>query len=699
MGLALLTVAPAFANVTRVSELVDVDPNVWAYKALKELVEKYDVLEGYPDKTFRGNKPATRYELAQALYEVIKVMDTLEVSQVDGTDLGTVNKLKQQFDRELASIQNKVASLEGRVSALEAGGVGEGIASSSWTDRIRLSGDLTNQLRYDHKGDNGDATWGTRARLGLDAVLIADDNTGGALGEGIAHIRLNAGNGGPGTYGYATSGTALDDILFDGSNPTSGSNNSLYGGRTQDSRMDAYLDQAYYTQVFKFSKADPCTNEVKSYPNFFAVVDLGQQDLWNTFHKSLVREDSLDGFTNQRILHGGLGGSDAITEALHVGLTWLGGDDEGQRVDECGNPKSTGLDDCGQPLPAFFQAFSLDGSVYTSKATGEADDVIYDPNDPTRTWFVAPLQYNNLNGFGYSNQNYTTTRVGQNLGGALAANLLFDLPGQFFNTGLFTLGATATHLDRNWTGIVMDPFGVTGVADYLSSGSINANAATFGDDTGWTIFTKWEQYLGRNRTVGLFFDYAYNNDSTSNYAMTGPLEHIATAGAVVNMGFMPTKWNFNKDQVGLAYSYAVPFNNSLGAPGHVNNSVIDQNRWFSVPGGIVTNPLTGLPQVGPSIPLYSYNYLNPYLEREEHIVEAYYRKYITENISLTPGVLFNVHPNGSGKNAVSAYFRSTFKLPNWNDGGAFDQFGYRDWSQRIAKYKAAHSTGVAEATE
>jgi hypothetical protein len=128
LGLALLTAAPAMANVTRVSELVDVDPNVWAYKALKELVEKYDVLEGYPDSTFRGNKPATRYELAQALYEVLKVVD---LAKAEPGDVETIGKLSNEYDKELAAIRNRLAALEGRVSALEADNQSAG---SSWTD-------------------------------------------------------------------------------------------------------------------------------------------------------------------------------------------------------------------------------------------------------------------------------------------------------------------------------------------------------------------------------------------------------------------------------------------------------------------------------------------------------------------------------------------------------------------------------------
>lgn len=639
LGLALLTTTPAMSNVTRVSELVDVDPNVWAYKALKELVEKYDVLEGYPNKTFRGNKPATRYELAQALYEVLKVMD---LGKAEPGDIETISRLKREFDRELSSIRSKVASLEGRVSALEAGAAGGEYViphTESWTDRIKISGDITSNLRTDwvSRDNRGDAAnWGTRARVGVDAILIADDNSGGVLGEGIAHIRMNGGNGGPGTFSYDTTGNNLDDIAFDGSNPSFGSNNSLFAGRTQDSRMDVYLDQAYYTQVFKFSKTDPCSNETREFPNFFAVVDVGQQDLWNTFHKSLVREDSLDGFINQRVLHGMLGASDAITEAIHLGLTWLGDDNEG--VDACGNLQSG---PCGEPLPGFFQALSLDYAFATHKIFGAAQPTLVDP--ATGNPIAASIDPASV---------YTTSQVWDNHSHNIAANFLHDLPGEFLGTGLITVGSSFNHANFNYGTFNGLPVTLTG-AD---------------DDWGWTLFTKIEQYFGLNRTFGVFFDYSYSSDDRSSALVNGAIEHLAQAGMVLNTTFMPDTWNFNKDQIGLAYSWAMPHDNV----NNTNFAITTATPSSAIPYGAWPN--------------------NQYIDddRAEQIVEAYYRKYVTEHISITPDVMFQM--NGNGHNtAISASLRATFKLPNWNDGGAFDQFGYRDWSQRLAKYKAAHS--------
>ncbi len=604
------------ANVTRVSELVDVDPNVWAYKALKELVEKYDVLEGYPDNTFRGNKPATRYELAQALYEVLKVVDLANPKDAD--DVETIGKLSNEYDKELAAIRNRLASLEGRVSALET----EEKVSTSWTDKIKVSGDITNVIQTDWGSDSRNTgTWGTRARLGVDAVLISDDgNVSNHLGEGIAHIRLNGGNGGIGTAGYHTSGNALNDVFVDGSSP---GNNSAFTGRAQDSRMNAYVDQAYYTQVFKFSKTDPCSNETNGSDKVFLVADLGQQDLWNTFHKSLVREDSLDGFINTRTVHGVVGASDAVTEALHLGLNILGDGTEKEKTDECGNVKGGGVDDCGNPLPGFFQALSLDYAFAAHKGSGFGG-FSGTPNG----------------GVGAFAQPDTTNRVWDSNSHNAAINFLYDIPGQFFNTGLLTAG---------WSGVHY-AFDQAGVDD------------TFGN----TFFTKWEQFYGRNRTFGTFVDYSYAANSRSNYLVNGPVNQLAQAGIILNTTFLTDKWNFNKDQFGLSYSVIDPFNSA------------------TVSGA---SPFTLSVNPSSSVNFMPANYVG---HRPEQIVEMYYRKYITENISITPDLQLVL--NGNGHNTgLSGIIRATFKLPNWNDGGAFDQFGYRDWSQKIAKYKAARA--------
>ena len=79
------------SSIVAVNELNDLTGNEWAYKAVQDLVEKYDVLEGYPDGTFKGKKPSTRFELAAAVYDLATYFSD-EIAS-DREDLAKLAKL------------------------------------------------------------------------------------------------------------------------------------------------------------------------------------------------------------------------------------------------------------------------------------------------------------------------------------------------------------------------------------------------------------------------------------------------------------------------------------------------------------------------------------------------------------------------------------------------------------------------------
>ncbi|KST64347.1 porin [Mastigocoleus testarum BC008] len=72
-------------NQPSVSGLSDVYPTDWAYQALKSLVERYQVISGYPDGTFRGKRPLTRYEFAEILSATVDKMESV-VADLTGQD-------------------------------------------------------------------------------------------------------------------------------------------------------------------------------------------------------------------------------------------------------------------------------------------------------------------------------------------------------------------------------------------------------------------------------------------------------------------------------------------------------------------------------------------------------------------------------------------------------------------------------------
>lgn len=50
-----------------IQELRDVSPTDWSYQALRNLVENYGCIVGYPDRTYRGDRALTRNEFAAGL--------------------------------------------------------------------------------------------------------------------------------------------------------------------------------------------------------------------------------------------------------------------------------------------------------------------------------------------------------------------------------------------------------------------------------------------------------------------------------------------------------------------------------------------------------------------------------------------------------------------------------------------------------
>jgi hypothetical protein len=104
-------------QVTSVSQLSDVKPTDWAYQAVQSLVERYGCIVGYPNSTFRGNRAATRYELAAALNAC---MDVVSDRFATKEDLLTLRKLQEEFAKELAALKGRVNGLEARTAKLEA---------------------------------------------------------------------------------------------------------------------------------------------------------------------------------------------------------------------------------------------------------------------------------------------------------------------------------------------------------------------------------------------------------------------------------------------------------------------------------------------------------------------------------------------------------------------------------------------------
>lgn len=117
-------IAQATDRVTSVSQLSDVQPTDWAYQALQSLVERYGVVAGYSDNSYKGDRAMTRYEFAAALNAALERVNELIAAGVADRllrqDLAVLQRLQSEFAEELAVLQGRIDRLEARNAELKA---------------------------------------------------------------------------------------------------------------------------------------------------------------------------------------------------------------------------------------------------------------------------------------------------------------------------------------------------------------------------------------------------------------------------------------------------------------------------------------------------------------------------------------------------------------------------------------------------
>jgi Carbohydrate-selective porin, OprB family/S-layer homology domain len=109
------------AQIPPASQFSDVRPTDWAFEALQALAERYDCLAGYPDGTYRGNRPLTRYEFAAGLNACLQKIEALLITgdAVRREDLEVLDRLQKDFAAELEGLRDRVDNLDQRLENLE----------------------------------------------------------------------------------------------------------------------------------------------------------------------------------------------------------------------------------------------------------------------------------------------------------------------------------------------------------------------------------------------------------------------------------------------------------------------------------------------------------------------------------------------------------------------------------------------------
>ena len=176
----------------------DVPADHWAYNAVKTLQDAKIVI-GYPDSTYGGRRPMTRYEFATAIARLLPLLNTTNTDVASKEDLAAlrsdlesklaanqaaldaltrlVNEFQpelQQLGQDVSAIQTRLSNLEGRVAAVEAE-----------QQRLRITGDLNiigyaaNSTTRDGNIGNAYIPFANKNGVGLNGLGGGLGNTGG----------------------------------------------------------------------------------------------------------------------------------------------------------------------------------------------------------------------------------------------------------------------------------------------------------------------------------------------------------------------------------------------------------------------------------------------------------------------------------------------------------------------------------------
>lgn len=221
--------ADTIRQVTSVSQLSDVNPTDWAFQALQSLVERYGCIAGYPNQTYLGNRPLTRYEFAAGLNacldQVNQLITTSTAELVTKEDLATLQKLQEEYADELQTVRGQVDALEVRTAALE---------SQQFSTTTKLRGEAIFALASVFGSDraiNTDAQNRGASRANLEENVIFGDRIRlnfdtSFTGKDRLRVRLQGRN--ITSFNTALTGTNQTRLGFDGNESNNVSVSALF---------------------------------------------------------------------------------------------------------------------------------------------------------------------------------------------------------------------------------------------------------------------------------------------------------------------------------------------------------------------------------------------------------------------------------------------------------------------------------------
>lgn len=172
------------AQINTVKQLRDIQATDWSYQALKNLIERYGCIAGFPTRTpqagvetsdrfssqvYRGSQNISRAEFAAGLNACLTKIENIiaNFEDVPQDDVETLLRLMQEFQSDLAVLQGRTDGSQARLQDLEA-------VQFSTTSKLR--GEAVFGLSSILSGNDDDRTiFGSRLRLELQTSFKGED--------------------------------------------------------------------------------------------------------------------------------------------------------------------------------------------------------------------------------------------------------------------------------------------------------------------------------------------------------------------------------------------------------------------------------------------------------------------------------------------------------------------------------------------
>jgi hypothetical protein len=165
------------AQINTVADLSDVQSSDWAFQALMNLRDRYNLRLNYPNTTFRGNRSLSRLEFAAVLNAAIDQMNQIQSTTANQfarrKDLEALKQLQAEFAKELESLTAKLP--EARNEQLE---------RQNFSATTKLNGEVivaavgvnrTDRADDDDEQTDSNLAVGSRIRLSLETSFTGRD--------------------------------------------------------------------------------------------------------------------------------------------------------------------------------------------------------------------------------------------------------------------------------------------------------------------------------------------------------------------------------------------------------------------------------------------------------------------------------------------------------------------------------------------